>query len=1045
MTNILLFYSIFRQNNDELLDKNVKLRYYVLIFGGNMYKYLFLVFTLFIFWGCNKPEASTGCSTDNPCEEGYVCESGKCQLDTPVTDCTANETKDCYTGGSSTRNVGACKDGVIICNEQGKWDYICKNEVKPVTEICGNGIDDNCNGHVDEDCGCTTIGETRDCYNGPENTAGKGVCKSGTEVCKENHEWSGECLGQVLPINDLCLNKDSDCNGSIDKQENRCNTQTECNSGDRRDCNTAGNNIGVGICKAGYNLCSSEGTWGTECIGEVVAQNNDTCGDGIDNNCNGTVDENCSCTPGEEKSCYTGNPDELGKGICESGVMICNQQGQWSDCQGESKPVAEACDGIDNNCNGIVDDGVANACGECGELPKETCNGLDDDCDGIIDNVLPENGGNACGGCGDVPSEICGNGIDDNCDNIIDNPEICDVTPECVKTSDTDICNNGLDDDCNGSVDDGDNCGNCSGTEECFTGSPNSVIGGTSICKKGTTTCVGGEYWGDCEGQILPQAEQCNGQDDDCDGVVDNGFNIGETCFVGVGECKVSGVYACNNQGGVTCVDTNGAPLAPLAPNQEICDGKDNNCNGRIDEIFNLNQNCYGGLGECQTRGKTICSSDHTDVVCDATPSQGTTELCGDGLDNDCNGLVDDVPSLGLACESGIGACKASGTYYCDNMNHTVKCNAIPGNPSSEICGDSIDNDCDTITDTDPELNLGNSCNVGLGICKRTGGYVCSNNSVVCDGTPGTADSRGEVCSNGLDDDCDGTVDETPCYSALAVTCPAPPMVRPVNPPDGYGRAFTLTDYNFTATVQGENGHATYKWELIEAPAGNQNIGGILNTNKSLTFKPLTISAKQDGSYDPYLLRFTANEGTVSDSCTVQFYGVSEDFIHVELTWSNASDMDLHVLVPSASSAAHSNWEVSGGSSSKDCGYNNCDDGNGLEWNGGNSEDNPHLDIDNIPGFGCTETNCDKPENINVPVPRSNNGDIYRVAVFGYDNGDNGSNLKIKINCLGANGLDVIKEYTKSELTSRWWWYMSDITWMGSYCVVTDANDIWGE
>jgi len=1007
-----------------------------------MYRFLFLlVISLFIL-SCDKTNDVSVCDSTHPCETGSKCEDGKCVLEEdPTTNCTPSEERACYTGGTTTRNVGACKDGSIICNDAGEWDYICKNEVKPINEICGNNIDDNCNGKTDEDCGCTTVGETRECYSGSSGTEGVGVCKKGTEVCEDNHQWSGDCQNEVLPTADLCQNKDNDCNGLIDNLEDRCIIETDCNPGDKRDCSSSDNNVGTGICKAGYNLCNSEGSWGTECIGEVLAEANDICGDGIDNNCSGVIDENCACTPGEEKSCYTGNPDELGKGICESGVMICGDDGSWSECQGEEKPISEACDGIDNDCDGVVDNGVANACGECGELPKEVCNNIDDDCDGIIDNVLPENGGNACGKCGDVPAEICGNEIDDNCDNIIDNPEICETVPECIKTSDSDICDNGLDDDCNGEIDDG--CGNCTGTQECFTGSPSSVFGENSACKKGVATCVGNEYWGSCENEVTPIAELCNGIDDDCDGTVDNGFNIGESCYIGVGECKAQGVYACNNQGGVTCVDNDGNPLVAKAANQEICDGKDNNCDGRIDEIFSLNQNCYSGLGECQTRGKTICSSDNSGVVCDAVAVQGTTELCGDGLDNDCNGLIDDVANLGLACESGIGACKADGVYYCDNMNHSVKCNAIPGQPTAEVCGDSVDNDCDTVTDTDPELNLGASCTVGEGICQRAGGMVCSNNSVVCDGTPGTADSRGEICNNNLDDDCDGVIDEEDCLSILAVTCPAPPMVRPVNPPDGYGRAFTLTDYSFVATVQGDNGHASYKWELIAAPAGNQNVGSVIDTDKSLLFNPSTISANADGTYDPYLLKFTATEGAASDSCEVKFYGLSEDFIHVELVWGNGTDMDLHMVVPiPVNNYSENTWEASGDSTSKDCGYNNCKtDGhpNGLEWNGGVAQDNPHLDLDNTAGFNnCKSTghDCNSTENINVPVPRNVSDDIYRVAVYGWDD-STGTGLKVKINCLGANSLDTVREYSRNSLSHGDWWIMPDvITWMDGYCVV---------
>lgn len=79
------------------------------------------------------------------------------------------------------------------------------------------------------------------------------------------------------------------------------------------------------------------------------------CGDGLDNDCDDAVDEDCACNPGEEQSCYTGPPTSMGLGVCRDGVQICTDDATWGDCTGEVTPADEACDRLDNNCDGVVD------------------------------------------------------------------------------------------------------------------------------------------------------------------------------------------------------------------------------------------------------------------------------------------------------------------------------------------------------------------------------------------------------------------------------------------------------------------------------------------------------------------------------------------------------------------------------------------------------------------------------------------------------------------------------------------------------------------
>ena len=128
-------------------------------------------------------------------------------------------------------------------------------------------------------------------------------------------------------------------------------------------------------------------------------------------------------------------------------VTECGSTGEHSCVKvwGPCEPPAEICNGMDDDCDGVVDNGVLNACGGCGELPEETCNGADDDCDGGIDEGVT----NACGACGPVGQEIC-NGIDDNCDGQVDEG-VSNACGGCGPVP-QEVCN-GIDDDCDGVVD----------------------------------------------------------------------------------------------------------------------------------------------------------------------------------------------------------------------------------------------------------------------------------------------------------------------------------------------------------------------------------------------------------------------------------------------------------------------------------------------------------------------------------------------------------------------------------------------------------------
>jgi len=128
-------------------------------------------------------------------------------------------------------------------------------------------------------------------------------------------------------------------------------------------------------------------------------------------------------------------------------------------------------------------------------------------------------------------------------------------------------------------------------------------------------------------------AEACNGRDDDCNGVVDETFpNFDKACGSGrPGVCAA---------GKVSCVDAGEACLSSVVPSAEVCNGLDDDCNGQADEGDpGSGAACLTGLQGICAPGTTICRSGA--VVCGQN-LQPRTEVCN-GLDDDCEGAADTV------------------------------------------------------------------------------------------------------------------------------------------------------------------------------------------------------------------------------------------------------------------------------------------------------------------------------------------------------------------------------------------------------------------
>jgi len=587
------------------------------------------------------------------------------------------------------------------------------------TDVC-DGIDNDCDGLVDDGTVATDWYEDadRDGYGDAGTMVSDCAAPSGYVSDDSDCDDLDATVYPGAP--ETCNDVDDDCDGRVDDSAvdgltwyadadgdsygNASRTSVACDPpagyvGDATDCNDAA----AGVYPGATEVCNS-----------------------VDDDCDGRVDDSAV----DAGTWYADSDADTYGDASVSSVSCSAPSGYVSDardCDDSDRTVypgaTETCDGVDEDCDGRVDDNATDAVRyyadtdgdrygdpatstlDCAAPSGYVAN--DDDCDDDAASVYP------------TATELC-NGVDDDCDGSVDDG----ATGSATWYADTDADSfgdaaSGVN-DCiqpSGTVTDATDCDDTDGsvypgaTEIPYDGIDQDCVGGDLADLDGDGYAGdGGTDCNDNDGDVNPAAtEVADGVDEDCDGLVDEGTDWYDDDGDGYTE-----------DGG----DCDDGEEARNPASTETADGVDEDCDGVVDE----GTDAYDDDGD----GYTELDGDCNDG--DPAQSPANPEIDLNGIDDDCDGAVD----AGIADNDGDGYTEDGGD--CDNGNGAA-------HPGADETADGVDNDCDGLVD------------------EGTAAYDddldgASEDAGDCDDGDSTTNPAADEVADGVDNDCDGVVDE---------------------------------------------------------------------------------------------------------------------------------------------------------------------------------------------------------------------------------------------------------------------------------------------